>query len=180
MLLLRVEQPDSCWFEKFSSFSFFFTLVGCCWSLFRAIICGSEQSIRPRQLQLPLAETSLECLCMSRGAHNGHQGTHLRATCTHTRANRCIQAHAQDHQLTHAPTHMGSDTCILYLQGQLHKQDSVKHKYLFVYDLYPLVISAKEVMFSLVLVCLQKYTRTTGWITTTLGGGSGMIYERTC
>lgn len=57
----------------------FFTLVGCCWSLFRAIICRSEQSIQPRQLQLPLAQTSLECLCMSRGAQNRHQLTHPHA-----------------------------------------------------------------------------------------------------
>lgn len=56
-----------------------FTSVCCCWSLFRAIICRSEQSIQPRQLQPPLVRTSLECLCMSRGAQNRHQLTHPHA-----------------------------------------------------------------------------------------------------
>lgn len=57
-------------------FFFFSTSVGCCWSLFRAIICRSEQSIPPRQLQLPLAQASLECLRMRRGAQTRHQQTH--------------------------------------------------------------------------------------------------------
>lgn len=76
-----------------------FTSVGCCWSLFRAIICRSEQSIRTRQLGLPLARTSLECLCMSRGAQRRHQLTHPHA---HTHSNRYIQAHAQNPPFGHA------------------------------------------------------------------------------
>lgn len=89
-------------FLFFSSF-FFSTSVGCWWSLFRAIICRSEQSIQPRQLQLPLAQASPECLCMRRGAQNGHQQTHQGAH-THTHRYTHIQAHAQYHPLTHVHT----------------------------------------------------------------------------
>lgn len=85
-----------------------FTLVGCRWSLFRAIICRSEQSIRPRQLQLPLARTSLECLCMSRRAQNRHQLTRPH-TCTHIHIQtdifklrrRITHSHMYMHALTH-------------------------------------------------------------------------------
>lgn len=84
-----------------------FTLVGCCWSLVRAIICRSEQSIQPRQLQPPLVQTSLECLCMSRGAQNRHQLTH---PCTH--AHTRIQTHIFKlmHRITYSHMYMHSHT----------------------------------------------------------------------
>lgn len=82
-----------------------FTLASCCWSLFRAIIRRSEQSIHPRQLRLPLAQTSLECPCMSRGAQKKHQRTHPH-TCTRTHSDTYIQAHAQEHPFT--PGYIGS------------------------------------------------------------------------
>lgn len=83
------------------------TLAGCRWSLFTAIICRSEQSIQPRQLQLPLVQTSLECPCMSGGAQNRYQQRH-----SHAHTYRYIQAHAQIPPFMHAHARMGTDTCM--------------------------------------------------------------------
>lgn len=77
-----------------------FTLVGCCWSLFRAIICRSEQSIQTRQLQPPLVRTPLECLCMSRRAQNRHQVTR-----THTRAHTYTYKQIYSSSCTESPIH---------------------------------------------------------------------------
>lgn len=87
-----------------------FTSVGCCWSLFRAIICRSEQSIQLRQLQPPLVQASLECLCMSRRAQNRHQQA-LPCTKTHIHIQTYIQAHAlncSSHMYAHS--HTDTDT----------------------------------------------------------------------
>lgn len=89
-----------------------FTSVGCCWSLFRAIICRSEQSIQLRQLQPPLVQASLECLCMSRRAQNRHQQA-LPCTKTHIHIQTYIQAHAlncSSHMYAHS--HTDTDTGI--------------------------------------------------------------------
>ena len=87
-----------------------FTLVGYCWSLFRAIICRSEQSIQPRQLQPPLVRTSLECLCMSRRAQSGHQLTH-----PHTHIQTDI--FKLMHRITQSHMYMHSHTRHVYGQG---------------------------------------------------------------
>lgn len=113
-----------------------FTLVGCCWSLVRAIICRSEQSIQPRQLQPPLVQTSLECLCMSRGAQSGHQP----AQHTHTHRGRYIQAHAQNHPFTHV--HALTHTCIFI---SLFNQDSLSSFFLPPFSTGVLVKSSRAI-----------------------------------
>lgn len=83
-----------------------FTSAGCCWSLFRAIICRSEQSIRLRQLQPPLAQASLECLCMTTRAQHRHQRA-LSCSKTHIHIQTYIQAHAlnlSSHMCQHSHT----------------------------------------------------------------------------
>lgn len=81
MLLLGMQQPDSRRSDKF------FTLVGCCWSHFRTIICQPEQSIQPWQPRRPL----LECLCMSRGA-SVHTHTHTHAHAHKIYSSSCAES----------------------------------------------------------------------------------------
>lgn len=97
-----------------------FYLGGCCWSLFRAIICRSEQSIQPGQLQAPLAETSLECLCMSRG-HTMDIHKHICTnTHTHTHTPSCQKTYSSSctHSPTHSLTHVDRGSLLF-----LYKQD---------------------------------------------------------
>lgn len=104
-----------------------FTSVCCCWSLFRAIICRSEQSIQPRQLQPPLVRTSLECLCMSRGAQNRHQLTH-----PHGHTDTHIQTDI--FKLMLRITHSHINTCMCKAHGpewQIYRCIYIKHKNTF-------------------------------------------------
>lgn len=97
-----------------------FYLGGCCWSLFRAIICRSEQSIQPGQLQAPLAETSLECLCMSRG-HTMDIHKHI-CTNTHTHTHTIMSKNVFKlmHTFTNSLTHSrGQGLLVVLVQTRL-------------------------------------------------------------